>query len=83
MQSILLGPFQIFSKFTEIFASQDAPPVSLVSKTPPTNLPPVSTTLAENFANSFASVVDTGGKSTTGVNINDNGGKTKVSKQNN
>jgi hypothetical protein len=38
----------------EIFASQGAPPVS--------------TTLAANFARSFASVVDTGGKFVIGVN---------------
>jgi hypothetical protein len=38
----------------EIFASQGAPPVS--------------TTPAANFATSFASVVDTGGKFATGVN---------------
>jgi hypothetical protein len=31
-------------------------------------LPPVSTTPAANFATSFASVVDTGGKFATGVN---------------
>jgi hypothetical protein len=37
-----------FQKFAEIFASQGAPPVS--------------TTSAENFVTSFASVVDTGGK---------------------
>jgi hypothetical protein len=42
-----------------IFASQGAPPVS--------------TTPAENFATSFASVVDTGSKFATGVN--DTGGK--------
>ncbi len=36
-------------------------------------LPPVSTTPAANFATSFASVVDTGGKFATGVN--DTGGK--------
>ncbi len=54
----------------EIFASQGAPPVS-------------STPVA-NFANIFASVVDTGGKIATGVNdysgkfaagVNDTGGK--------
>jgi hypothetical protein len=48
------------------------------------NLPLLSTTLAANFATSFASVVDTGGKFATGVNdtggkfaagINDAGGK--------
>ena len=48
------------------------------------NLPPVSTTPAANFATSFTSVVDTGGKFATGVNdtggkiaagINDTGGK--------
>jgi hypothetical protein len=37
------------------------------------NLPPFSTTLAENFATSFASVVDTGGEFATGVN--NTGGK--------
>jgi hypothetical protein len=36
-------------------------------------LPPVSTTLAANFATSLASVVDTGGKFATGAN--DTGGK--------
>jgi hypothetical protein len=48
------------------------------------NLPPVSTTLAANFATSFTCVVDTGGKFATGVNdtggkfaadVNDTGGK--------
>jgi hypothetical protein len=48
---ITVGSFQIFSKFTEIFASQSAPPVS--------------TTPAANFAISFACVVDTGGKFAT------------------
>jgi hypothetical protein len=47
-------------------------------------LPPVSTTTGANFATSFASVVDTGGKFATGVNdtggkfaigVNDTGGK--------
>jgi hypothetical protein len=32
--------------------------------------PPVSTTPAANFATSFTSVVDTGGKFSTGVNTN-------------
>jgi hypothetical protein len=36
-------------------------------------LPPVSTTPAANFATSFPSVVDTGGKFATGVN--NTGGK--------
>ncbi len=36
--------------------------------TPVANLLPVSTTPAANFATSFASVVDTGGKFATGVN---------------
>jgi hypothetical protein len=36
-------------------------------------LPPVSTTPAANFATSFTSVVDTGGKFAAGVN--DTGGK--------
>jgi hypothetical protein len=58
-QSIPLRPFRIFQKFAKIFAIQGAPPVS--------------TTLAANFATSFASIVDTGGKFTTGVN--DTGGK--------
>jgi hypothetical protein len=47
------------------------------------NLPPVSTTPATNFATSFTSVVDTGGKFAIGVNdtgskfaagVNDTGG---------
>jgi hypothetical protein len=41
--------------------------------TPVANLPPVSTTRAANFATSFTSVVDTGGKFATVVN--DAGGK--------
>ncbi len=74
---ILLGPFQIFSqKFAAIFTSQGAPPVPMtpatklkqVSTAQEANLPPVSTTPAANFATSFASVVDTGGKFATGVN---------------
>jgi hypothetical protein len=59
----------------EIFASQGAPLVSTTPEaklppvsTPAANLPPVSTTPAANFATSFASVVDTGGKFATGVN---------------
>jgi hypothetical protein len=43
--------FKFFLKFEEIFASQDAPKVS--------------TTPVANFATSFASVVDTGGKFAT------------------
>jgi hypothetical protein len=52
--------------------------------TPAANLPPVSTTPAANYAISFASVVDTGGKFATGVNntggkfaanVNNTGGK--------
>ena len=39
---------------------------------PVANLPPVSTTPAANFATSFASVVDTGGKFAAGSN--DTGG---------
>jgi hypothetical protein len=62
-QSIPLGPFQIFRKFAEIFASKGAPPVST---TLVANLPPVSATPAANFATSFASVVDTGGNDTGG-----------------
>jgi hypothetical protein len=46
--------FKFFRKFVEIFASQGAPRVS--------------TTPAANFATSFASVVDTGGKN-NGNNI--------------
>jgi hypothetical protein len=49
----------------EIFVSQGAPQVST---TLAANLPPVSTTPAENFATSFASVVDTGGKFATSDN---------------
>jgi hypothetical protein len=65
-QSIPLGPFRIFSKIRgDVFASQGAPPVL--------TLPPVSTTPAANFAPSFPSVVDTGGKFATGVV--DTGGK--------
>jgi hypothetical protein len=51
--------FKFFRKFAEIFASQGAPPVS--------------TTPVANFPTIFASIVDTGGKFTTGVN--DTGGK--------
>jgi hypothetical protein len=54
-----LDRFEFFRKFAEIFASKGAPPVS--------------TTPAANFATSFASVVDTGGKFAAG--INDTGGK--------
>jgi hypothetical protein len=36
--------------------------VTVLLKAPAANLPPVSTTQAANFATSFASVVDTGGK---------------------
>jgi hypothetical protein len=54
----------------KIFESKGAPPVSTtsvanlppVSMTPAAKLPPASTTPAANFASSFASVVDTGGK---------------------
>jgi hypothetical protein len=56
--------FNFFRKFAEIFASQGLPPVSTT---------PVSTAPAANFATSFPSVVDTGGKFATG--INDTGGK--------
>ncbi len=51
--------FEFFRKFTEIFASQGAPPVS--------------TTPAANFATIFPSVIDTGGKFAAGVNVT--GGK--------
>ena len=73
--------FEFIWTFTEIFASQAAPPVS---KTLAANLPPVSMTPAANFATSFSSVVDTGGKFATGVNdtsgkfaagVKDTGGK--------
>jgi hypothetical protein len=62
---IPLGPFRIFSNIREdtVFASQGAP---LVSTTP-----------VANFATSFASVVDTGVKFSTG--INDTGGKFELS----
>ncbi len=43
-----------FKIIAEIFTSQGAPPVSM--------------TMVANFATSFASVVDTGGKFATGVN---------------
>jgi hypothetical protein len=43
-----LGSFQLFQTFTEIFASQGAPPVS--------------TTPVANFASGTAGVADTGGK---------------------
>ncbi len=64
------GRFEFFRKFSEIFADQ--------------GWPPVSTTPAANFATSFTSVVDTGGKFATGVNdaggqfatcVKDTGGK--------
>jgi hypothetical protein len=42
-----------------------------VSTTPAAKLPPVSTTPAANFATSFASVDDTGGKFATGINNTD------------
>ena len=54
-----LDRFEFFRKFAKIFASQVAPPVSA---TPVANFFPI-----------FASIVDTGGKFTTGVN--DTGGK--------
>ena len=62
-----LDRFEFFQKFTEIFASQGAPPVA--------NLPPVSATPVANFSTIFASVIDTGGKFAAGVN--DTGGKGK------
>jgi hypothetical protein len=43
--------------------------LSPVSTTQATNLPLVSTTLVANFATSYASFVDTGGKFATGVNL--------------
>jgi hypothetical protein len=46
---ITLGSFQIFPKFAEIFASQGAPPVPLVSVIPVAKLPPVSRIPAENL----------------------------------
>jgi hypothetical protein len=45
--------FKFFRKFAEIFASQDAPPVS--------------TTPVANFSTISASALDTGGKFATGV----------------
>ncbi len=54
-----LGSFRIFLKFSEIFASESAPPVSMR---------PVA-----NFATDSAGVNDTGGKFAAGVN--DTGGK--------
>jgi hypothetical protein len=65
-----LDRFELFRKFAEIFASE--------------GVPPVSTTPVANFSTIFASVVDTGGKFSTGVNntggkfaagVNDAGGK--------
>ncbi len=53
------GRFEFVRKFSDIFTSHGAPPVSTTAMA---NLPPVSTTLAANFATSFASVVDTEGK---------------------
>jgi hypothetical protein len=57
-----------------------------VSMTLEANLPPLSTTPATNFATSFTSVIDTGGKFATGAvsripatkfatGVNDTGGK--------
>ncbi len=72
-----LDRFEFFRKFSEIFASQGAPPVST---TPVANLPPVSATPLANFATIFASVVDTGGKFSNSVN--DTGGKFATSVNN-
>jgi hypothetical protein len=47
--------------------------IAAVSTTPAAFLPPVSTTLAANFATRFASVVDSGGK--FAISVNDTGGK--------
>ncbi len=63
-QSIPIGPFRIFQKFAEIFASQGAPPVSrttaakfapvsLVLLIPVANLPPLSTIAAANNGNNI------------------------------
>jgi hypothetical protein len=76
-----LDHFEFFQKFSEIFASQGAPPVSStpaaklppVSTTPVANLPPVSAIPVANFSTIFAIVVDAGGKFAAGVN--DTGGK--------
>jgi hypothetical protein len=66
----VLGPFQNFSKLTEIVVSQGAPRVS--------------TTPVTNFATNTAGVLDTSGEFGTGVNntgkkfaacVNDTGGK--------
>jgi hypothetical protein len=43
-----LDRFEFFGKFTEIFASQGAPPFSLALLIPVANLPPVSTTSVAN-----------------------------------
>jgi hypothetical protein len=62
-------------KFAEIFASQGAPPVST---TPVANLPPVSRTLAANFATGIAGVIDTGVNDTSkkfASGVNNIGGK--------
>jgi hypothetical protein len=62
---------EFFRTFSEIFASQSAPPVSTI---PAAKFQPVLTTPAENFATSFAIVVDTGGKFATGINNNGGNG---------
>jgi hypothetical protein len=77
-----VGHFEFFRKFSEIFASQGATPVSttLVANLPPmTTTPapkllPVTTTPVANFATSSASatVVYTGGKF---AGVNDTRGK--------
>jgi hypothetical protein len=69
-KSIPLGPFRIFSKIRgDIRKSRCTTGINDTSGNFATGVvPPVSTTPAANFATSFASVVDTGGKLATGVN---------------
>ncbi len=67
---ITLGSFRIFSKIRgDIRKSRFTTGINdtvanfpLVSMTPMAKLPPVSVTLAANFATSSVGVVDTGGK---------------------
>jgi hypothetical protein len=64
-QSIPLGTFQKFSKIRGDICKSGC----TTGITPVANLPLMPTTPGANFATSFASVVDTGGKFATAVNI--------------
>jgi hypothetical protein len=55
-----------FQKFADIFSTQGAP---LVSMTQVENLPPLSMTLATNFATGTSVVNDTAGEFANGVNV--------------